>query len=152
MSKDKQQKGYEHSYRPSRKGKSTRASLYRTQYRVESKQDGYGSDSAVSELRSSTAGRERWSEEAVAGGSLVSIDRDRAVELVPVELVPEPECKLSRSENPGFSMETFMKMLAEMEENRDRNRRRAEEREIERERELERERKRAEEREAEKEN
>ena len=144
MSKDKQLKGYKHSYRPSHKGKSTRASLYRTRYRVESEQDGYGSDSAVSELRSSMAGRERWSEEAVAGGSLVGIDRDRAVELVPVELVPEPECKMSRNENPGFSMETFMKMLAEMEENRDR--RRAKEREIERKRELDRERKRAEER------
>ena len=103
----------------------------------------------MSELRSSTAGRERWSEEAVAGGSLVGIDRDRAVELVPVELVPEPECKMSRNENPGFSMETFMKMLAEMEENRDR--RRAEEREIERKRELDRERKRAEETEIERE-
>ena len=103
----------------------------------------------MSELRSSTAGREWWSEEAVAGGSLVGIDRDRAVELVPVELVPEPECKMSRNKNPGFSMETFMKMLAEMEENRDR--RRAEEREIERKRELDRERKRAKEREIERE-
>ena len=56
---------------------------------------------------------------------------------------------MSRNENPKFSMETFMKMLAEMEENRDR--RRAKEREIERERERERERKRAVEREAERE-
>ena len=146
---DKQQKGYKRSYRPSHKGKSTRASLYRTRYCVESEQDGYGSDSAVSELRSSTAGSEWWSEEAEAGGSLVGIDRDRAVELVLAELVPEPECKMSRNNNSGFSMETFMKMLAEMEENRDR--RRTEERGIERERERERERKRAEEREAERE-
>jgi len=83
----------------------------------------------------------RWSEEAVVGGSLNGIDRDRAVELVPVE----PKCKMSRNENPGFSMETCMKILAEMKKNRDR--RRAKEREIERERELERERKRTTERE-----
>ena len=44
----------------------------------------------MSELRSSTVRRERWSEEAVAGGSLVGIDRDRAVKLVQVELIPEP--------------------------------------------------------------
>jgi len=60
--------------------------------------------------------------------------------------VPEPTYRMSRQENIGFSVETFMRMLAEMEKNRDRRRKEADRRREERERrEQERERKRAEE-------
>ena len=99
----------------------------------------------MSDLRSGTGGRERWSGEVVVGDSLTETE-------VGVDSAPEPTYRISRHENTGFSMESFMRMLAEMEENRDRRREEADRREEERERrEQEREKKRGEEREAERE-
>ena len=144
MSREKPEKVYERGYRPSHKAKSTRRTPCKTRYHAGEDHEGYGSDSAVSDLRSGTGGRERWSGEAVVGDSLTETE-------VGIDSVPEPTSRMSRHENTGFSMETFMRMLAEMEENRDRRREEADRRrEEEREgREQERERKRGEEREAE---
>ena len=58
ISRDKPENVYEPDYRPSHKAKSTRRTPCKTRYRAED-QEGYGSDSAVSDLRSGTGGRDR---------------------------------------------------------------------------------------------
>ena len=129
--------GTDSAYKPHSGSKKTREEQYHLRsghqvVEIDGSDSALGSDRASTgepEIGSRTVSREEGSLEAVSGGPSDVGEFEENIHRTGE--VREARPKMSRQESAGFNMETFMKMMADMEEKRDR--RREEERRKERE-------------------